>query len=453
MNANLTPSRAWEPIPDEAWSAAHARHFFRRAAWGATPADVKRALENGLSATVSEAFGTALSMPIPQSVNEAAETMRGLYQRVQQAPTQEKKEELRAESRRKQLAAYHDMSIRWLQFASSPQRAPYEKWTSFLQNIFVVSYGALNNPSLVFQHHELLRQKGLGTAPELCSAVSRSPAMILYLDLQQSRSSAPNENFARELFELFTLGEGNYTEEDIKEAARAFTGYRQQNGEFRFARNQHDFGKKKIFGRTGPWEGDDVIDLIFRQKAAATFLPREMCRFYLSDQELHPAYIEALGEIWRKSRYRLSTLLETFFKSRIFYDARFRGNLIKSPVHFHLGLLHDLDLTVPPFPRNIIVRYRQMGQTLYQPPSVRGWVGGRLWINASTLTARRMLVESLFQPFSPQNLNADERRTLLAFRQEGRVELVVTRRRLSQMAEADPQAISRRLTDFFLAHR
>lgn len=453
MNAKLTPSQAWEPIPKEAWSAGHVRHFFRRAAWGATPAEVRRALRIGLSATVEEAFGSTFSMPIPKSVTESAETSRDLYQRIQRASTEEKKEELRAEARQKQLTAYHDMSLKWLQFAASPVRAPFEKWISFLQNVFVVSYGRINNPFLIFQHHELLRQNGLGTAPALCSAVSRSPAMILYLNLQQSQASAPNENFARELFELFTLGEGNYTEQDVKEAARAFTGYRQQDGQFRFARSQHDFGKKKIFGRTGPWDGDDVIDLIFKEKAAATFLPREMCRFYLSDQELHPAYIEALGEIWRQSRYRFSTLLERFFTSRIFYDARFRGNMIKSPVHFHLGLLHDLNLTVPPFPRNVINRYRQMGQNLYQPPSVRGWVGGKLWINASTLAARRMLIESLFQPFSENNLNGDELRALKATRANGQVQLVVSRKRLSQMAEAEPEAIARRLTDFFLAQR
>ncbi len=450
MKLDLNPHQAWEPISARDWTAAHARHLFRRASWAAVPEQIDEAVRLGPFATVNRMFGKVPSMAMPEKVIAAEREQRGQYQRTRAAATPEERRNMQREARQRAVAAYQEMTIDWLQFATAPENAAYEKWVSFLQNIFVVSFDRVRNPAWIFQHHDLLRKNGSGSYRDLCRAVSRSTAMLVYLDLQQSRLTAPNENFARELFELFLLGEGNYTERDIKEAARAFTGYRHRDGQFQLARDQQDREPKTIFGRTGRWTGDDVIRLALEEKAAATFLPSELCRFYLTEEKLPTAHLEELGKIWRQSDLNLGSLLSRFFTSRLFYHEQFQGNLIKSPLHFHLGLVQDLQLTVPPFPRTVLVSYRQMGQHLYHPPNVRGWVGGQLWINASTVSARRQLVEGLFQTVNEGRLNADEQVALQAARDKGRVNLFVSRERLNQLAQTEPELVADRFIQFFL---
>lgn len=450
MKIALTPQQAWQRISTREWTSAHARHLHRRAAWAVLPEQIDEAMRVGPHATVRQMFHQPTSLSIPKSVVEADQERRGNYQRMQAIESPEERRQLQRETRQRAVAAGQQMTMEWLEFASSPRNAAYEKWVSFLQNIFVVSLESVRNPAWIFDHHQLLRQGGTGSYRDLCRAVSRSTAMILYLDLHLSRASAPNENFARELFELFMLGEGNYTESDVKAAARSFTGYRHRNGEFRLDPSQQDRDPKTIFGRSGRWSGDDVIRLALEEEAAATFLPSQLCQFYLAEEALPTPYLKELGNIWRQADFNLGVLLDRFFTSRIFYKAQFRGNLIKSPLHFHLGLVQDLQLTVRPFPRTVLVGYRQMGQHLYHPPNVRGWVGGRLWVNSSTLGARRQLVESFFQPIDEERLNADERTALQAARARGRVELAVSRERLRQLGETEPELIADRFVQFFL---
>jgi uncharacterized protein (DUF1800 family) len=447
----LPPREAWQPLPPQEWNAEHARHLFRRASWAALPEQVDESLKLGPEATVRRLFANRPVLPLPRLLAEVEEEQRSLYRRTREAATPQERQEMQREARQRAMAAFHDMTVRWLDHAADPRHAAYEKWVTFLQNIFVVSFDRVRNPAFIFRHHDLLRTHATGSYRDLCRSVSRSPAMIRYLDLQVSKASAPNENFARELFELFMLGEGNYTESDIKEAARAFTGYRERQGEFFLARAEQDRGSKTVFGRTGNWTGDDVIRLALDEKAAATFLPAQMCRFYLRDEALPPPYLEELGRIWREADFDLGVLVQRFFSSRLFYDPRFRGQLIKSPLHFHLGLVQDLQVTVPPYPRQIVAAYRQMGQQLFHPPNVRGWVGGQLWINASTIAARRQLVENLFQPVDESRLNADDQAALRAAREDGRrIVLSVSRERLGQMAEAEPAVVADRFLQYFL---
>ena len=269
--------------------------------------------------------------------------------------------------------------------------------------------------------------------------------MVVYLDLQQSKPEAPNENFARELFELFTLGEGNYTENDIKQAARAFTGYRQRQGEFAFARRQHDDGTKTIFGHTGRYTGDDVIGLVFKQKAAGTFLPKEMVRFYLSETPLPAGHTEALGAWWAGEGYDLRKLVVKFFTSRLFFSAAYRDGYIKSPLQFDLGLVQDLGLSVAPLPRPLIGSLRSMGQMPFDPPNVRGWVGGRSWINSATLAARRQLISALLSPLNEEALNGDEQIELAAAYADGITNFTLDQGRLTQWAKLAPADRAREL--------
>jgi uncharacterized protein (DUF1800 family) len=453
MKLTLPVETAWQPLPAAEWNSDCARHLLRRAGWTALPADVERATTEGLAATLDRLFpAQPILLPKPRLVNRVEEGAAEYAQKIRTLAGDERRNAERAERERAQMAI-QDLTIKWLEAAARPENSAFSKWVLFLSDVYVVSAEKVRNPGFIYSHFDILARYGLGSAPTLSKAVSRSPAMVIYLDLNQSQRKAPNENFARELFELFLLGEGNYTEKDIKEAARAFTGYRAQPLEagFRYVPAQHDPTDKTVFGETGKFSGDDVIDLAYRQKAAGVFLPHELVKFYLSDDPLPPEYLAPLGEEWSAGGYELRALAQKFFGSRLFFSPEFRGNFIKSPVQFYLGLVQDLNLDIAPLPRFTLNPMRQMGQLLYNPPNVRGWVGGRSWINSATLAARRQLVETLFNPIDEKSLNADEMIELVAARTNGIEKFTVTESHpLAELAKADPAVATAKLVDDFL---
>jgi uncharacterized protein (DUF1800 family) len=452
MNLTLAASEAWSPLPSAEWNAAAARHLLRRTGWSATPAEVAQATSEGLAATLDRLFPVQpILFPQPKLVAHLMEDTPEFARRLAATPGEQDKKLLQREARERTQLAIQDMSIRWLQFAVQPAHAASAKWVLFLSDVYVVGVEKVRNAGLIWQHWDILARHSLGSAPDLAKAVSRSPAMINYLDLNQSKREAPNENFARELFELFLLGEGNYTEADIKASARSFTGYRQKFGVFHFVPRQHDDGPKTLFSQTGRFTGDDVIDLAFQQPAAGAFLPHELVKFYLSDTPLPPDYLSALGHEWRTGGYGLRHLALRFFGSRIFFALRFRGNFIKSPIQFYLGLVQDLQLNVAPLPRQVLVPLRQMGQMLFNPPNVRGWVSGRNWISSATLAQRRQLVEALFTPIREDNLNADEQIELVAARAAGASHFTASSDLLAPLARLDVTAAVAELLINFLA--
>ncbi len=451
----LDPREAWKPLPASAWNADLARHLLRRAGWAARPEDVARAVQQGLPATLARLFpATPPPLDRPVFLARAEERIIELQGSRRSATTPEDRQAIDREMRELNRLAAAEFAFRWLQTAADPARSAYEKWVFFLSDVYVVAIDKVYRAENIYRHFDTLRVHGAGPAPALAKAVSRSPAMIDYLDLNRSSRRAPNENFARELFELFVLGEGNYTEDDIKQAARAFTGYRHNPRDgFRLVERETDRGEKIIFGRRGPFTGDQVIDLAFEQPAAATFLPREMARFYLTDSPPPADYFAPLGEAWRVSGYNLRELCLRFFGSLAFYHPAWRASFIKSPVHYYLGLVQDLGLDVIPLERSTLQPLRQMGQQMFQPPNVRGWVGGRLWINSSTLAARRQLAQTLCSPFDEQRLNADEKLDLEAARDAGRRRFTVDEERITAFTALGPQGIADRLCDFFLPGR
>ncbi len=450
-SSSLPVRDAWKPISARDWTPAAARHLLRRAGWAATPTAAQRAYDQGINRTLDELFpASPADFPAPPRVAELQTDLPELTRRAREADSPKERQDLQREARERSRRAEQDLALMWLDVAHHPARAAAEKWIFFLSDVYVVSSEKVRQTNFIWEHHDILRRHAFATAPELTKAVSRSPAMILYLDLQNSRAAAPNENFARELFELFVLGEGNYHETDIKEAARAFTGYRQEGGMFRFVTRQHDAKPKTIFGETGRFDGDAVIDLAYRQPAAATFLPRELIRFYLTEGPIDEAYVEELGHWWAASDFDLRSLARHFFRSQLFHDPVWRGARIKSPIEFYLGLTVDLELDVPPLPRTVLSTLRLMGQELYQPPNVRGWVGGRRWINAGTLNARRQLVQFLLTPLDHERLNADEIAALNHAREAGHTVFTVDDERLQQMAEMSDEEIASRFTDYFL---
>jgi uncharacterized protein (DUF1800 family) len=447
MSLTYQPAQAWQPLPASAWDRPAAQHLLRRAGWSAAPAEVEQALHAGLAATLDQLFPAAPNLfPMPPSVERAVSEQISYQTKIAAAAPAEKRL-LQRELRELNQAALLDLTVRWLQFSAQPQNAAFQKWVLFLSDIYVVGFEKVPRVPLIFEHFDLLARSGLGHAPTLTKAISRSPAMIVYLDLNQSRKEAPNENFARELFELFVLGEGNYTEQDIKEAAKAFTGYRTRlNGDFFFAPKLHDPGVKTVFGQSGPFDGDQVIDLAYGTPAAGAFVPHELVKFYLSDTMVPQEYLAALGDQWRtEGNYNLRWLAQRFFGSALFFAPEFRGTFIKSPVQFYLGLMQDLQLDVVPAPRLVVNPLRQMGQVLFYPPNVRGWLGGRNWINSASLAARRSAVENLFNPLNEKTMNQDEQIELVAAHTSGQDIFTVDNERFSALTDFDTSTATRHL--------
>jgi uncharacterized protein (DUF1800 family) len=249
----------------------------------------------------------------------------------------------------------------------------------------------------MYRQNVLLRKNALGNFAGLLHAVSKDPAMLIYLDSANSRKGTPNENFAREVMELFTLGEGHYGEVDIKEAARAFTGWsiEPETGEYKWRPFFHDDGQKTVFGRTGNFDGDAVLDVLLAQPACADYISTKLWKEFISPDP-DPAQIKYIAHEFRASGYDIKTALRALFNSDAMYAPQNRGVLVKSPVDLVVGTLHRFQFTVPdplPFALNL----GQLGQNLFAPPNVKGWPGGETWINSTTLLARKQFAERIFR--------------------------------------------------------
>src|SRR5579864_618030 len=260
--------------------------------------------------------------------------------------------------------------------------------TLFWHGHFATSIQKVRDAYWMWLQNDTLRRNALGNFSGLVKKISRDPAMMIYLDLQQSRQEHPNENWARELMELFTVGIGNYTEQDIRESARAFTGYRIDftTQQFRFAPFQQDHGEKKFMGRTGSLSGDDIIDTLVSRPACAQFIGRKLWRFF-ADDDPPGAIVDSVAATIRKHNFEIRPVLRDIFSSAEFYSDRARGSQIKSPVQYIVQTSKMLDAPAPP-PLAAQNAMRQMGQILFAPPNVKGWDGGREWISTSTLLFR-----------------------------------------------------------------
>ncbi|HEY5550971.1 MAG TPA: DUF1800 family protein, partial [Opitutaceae bacterium] len=214
----LSPSQAWEPLPVSEWDEAAARHLLRRVGFSAVPAQVAQALGLGADETLNRMFASVPAFSKPLAVRRVEERTPGLVEKIRSGGD---RREITRELREMSREALFETMIQWFRIAGDSRASAFEKWAFFLGDVFVVGAEKVKSAPMIYDHHALVRRNALGKFPDLAKSVSRSPAMIVYLDLQQSRRDSPNENFARELFELFLLGEGNYTEQDIKEAARA----------------------------------------------------------------------------------------------------------------------------------------------------------------------------------------------------------------------------------------
>jgi Protein of unknown function (DUF1800) len=275
----------------------------------------------------------------------------------------------------------------WLKRMAFGKYPLQEKLAFFWHGHFTTSAKDERAAILMWRQNELLRQNAAGNFDPFVRAISRDPAMLDYLNNNQNRKAHPNENYARELMELFTLGIGNYTEYDIRQAARAFTGWGHDGVDFVYRRGQHDQGIKTFFGRSGNFDGDDILTFILQHPACPKFIAGELFK-YLAYDNSDPQLAEALGQVLYRNQYELRPLLRTILTSRAFYGPDSVGVQIKSPVQLVVGTVRMLGLRqMPPTPA-MESSLNQMGQLPLMPPNVRGWPGGRMWINTCTLFVR-----------------------------------------------------------------
>jgi hypothetical protein len=272
-----------------------------------------------------------------------------------------------------------------------------EKLALFWHGHFATEIEKVRDYRKMHAQWQLFREKGNGPFRELLLGVAQDPAMLIYLDGESNVRGQPNENFAREVMELFTLGSGNYSEADVREAARAFSGWGLDGNTFDESWLRHDRGKKTLLGKTGRFDGTDVVDTLLEQPAAGRFLAGKLYRFFVRE-DAPPELLDALGASYRESGYDTAALLEQIFLSRDFYSAATRGAHVKGPVELVVSTYRKLGLESMPGSPAFATTTDDLGQTLFAPPNVAGWTGGRTWINPSTLMGRQNFARDLLFP-------------------------------------------------------
>ena len=328
-----------------------------------------------------------------KSIDVVDNSIRGLMMGVNEAGKQvrslsdEEKRMLRVQSR----DGIKTLNITWLNEMIHSDQQLREKVAFFWHGHF-----ASRNLNILYQQQllDIIRNDALGNFADLLREVSKSASMIFFLNNNRNIKNQPNENFARELMELFTLGRGNYSENDIKEAARAFTGWNTNlKGEFTFRKFQHDNGLKSFFGKTGNFDGGDIIDIILSKPQTALFIAGKFYKFFVNEIP-DPEKINWLATRFHKSNYEIKQLLNDIFLSDWFYDAKNIGSRIKSPVELLVGIRRILPMEPQKEESQLLVQ-RLLGQVLFYPPNVAGWPGGKNWIDSSSLMFRLKLPKLL----------------------------------------------------------
>lgn len=357
------------------------RHFYNRAAFGADIDTWERVKDQPLKKVIHQLFKDSQSFE-RLSVNSDERLQGKMYA--------ETKEE-RMMRNRMNRSTIKNLNVAWFRrMASSPAQLR-EKMTLFWHDHFACR---VNFYKLVELQHNTLRQHALGHFGDLLLAVAKDPAMLQFLNNQQNKKAAPNENFARELLELFTLGRGHYTEQDIKEAARAFTGWGfNMQGEFVFRRRQHDEGQKTFMGQTGNWDGEDIIRMVLAQKQTAHYLTTKLYQYFVHD-EVDGKMVDKWAAYFYQEKYHIGRLLERIFTSEHFYKARNVGTRIKSPAEYLVGIMRHLRLDLVK-EEGFLYMQRVLGQVLFEPPNVAGWPQGKAWIDSNTLLARLKIPQAL----------------------------------------------------------
>lgn len=369
----INTRQAWQPYqPSTAspWDIKKVGHLYRRAGFGATHSELEAALKAGPEKTVDALLqgGGGLEQ-FEQDTNGWAQPF---------------------------VLANNGGRLRdwWLYRMLYTPHPLREKLTLFWHNHFATSNAKVQNAGFMLGQYQLMYRHALGNFRSLLVEMSRDPAMMKWLDTAGSKKGNPNENYARELMELFSLGIGNYTEPDIREAARAFTGWELKNDYGVFNPAQHDDGEKTVLGQTGKWKGADIVRICLEQKSAPYFIVGKLYRFLVSDTvPATPELLAPLAEQFRKSDCDFGALVKIILRSNLFFSETVYRTAVKSPVDFALGIARALEGHMGT--TALVAALESLGQNLFNPPSVKGWDGGPTWLNGQTLLFRQNLALAL----------------------------------------------------------
>jgi uncharacterized protein (DUF1800 family) len=322
-----------------------------------------------------------------------------------------------------------------------------EKMTLFWHGHFATANYKVKDVSLMVQQNELMRKHALGNFKELVLAIGQDPAMMIWLDVNKNKKEKPNENYAREVMELFTLGIGQYSEQDVKEAARAFTGwtYNKDNDKVSYNPKQHDNDAKTLLGETGKLDAEGAIDVIFHQKAVASFLAAKLLTYFAVESPSQ-AWISKVAEDI-STKPTIGEVLQALFLSDDFYEDNLQLSLIKTPAEYVAGIMKSCQLSIS---KGYVQAMRKMGQELYSPPDVAGWRGGVTWLSTSSLLARYQFAESVVKQLNGAILTSDGFRPQQTDRAEEWVKLWGRNMGLAQVSDKTLQGISAYVEDELL---
>ena len=377
MNAGVL--RPWRPRADE-WDAAAVAHLLRRAGFGGTLAERERARAAGLEMTLERLFED----PRESELRDAARP-------------------LLAAGSLELLQAW------WMGLILAGEAPLRERLTLVWHDHFATSNDKVDDVRLMHRQNELLRTHGLGDFRVLLHEIARDPAMLVWLDGDSNRRGQPNENFAREVMELFALGIGAYAEADVHEAARAFSGWGTEGRSASFRPQHHDAGEKTIFGQRGAWSADDALDLILAQPACSRHVARVLLEAFVAPAP-ETAWIDALAAELCAQDWHVGRTLAVLLRSELFFSPAIRRSRIAGPVELVALAARSLDATLAP--QRAARLASDMGQALFRPPSVKGWDGGRAWIHSGTWIARHNALVLLAEGAEDEGIRRDLARVL-----------------------------------------
>lgn len=380
MAEPINPRWAWEPYqPSDKspWDIKKVGHLYRRAAFGATLDELQTGVKAGPDKLITELLKGDAS-------KSEFDPDRDLAGRIKKANSGT---QARSWWLRRMLDSPHPLR---------------ERMTLFWHNHFATSYAKVLNAGYMLGQYELMYKHALGNFRPLLQEMSKDPAMMVWLDTAGSKKADPNENYARELMELFSLGIGHYTEKDIREAARAFTGWELREDQAFFNTREHDTGKKTVLGKTGAFKAEDIVNICLEQKPCPSFIVRKLFLFLVSETiEPKAELLEPLAEQFRKSDFDFADLVSTVLRSNLFFSTQAYRSRIKGPVDFALGIVRGLEGHLPDAmgrgmgTNSLGAVLEELGQNVFHPPSVKGWDGGQVWLNGQTLLARQNLALAL----------------------------------------------------------
>ena len=409
------------PLPNNQFDAYKAAHLLWRAGFGGTWDEAETLAKMGLPAAVTALINLPKTpVPAPDGAT-LPEDDRTFQERVKKLTDAERKAE---QEKRKKAESDNitELKFWWLgrMLESTPFAAGYrtatglhsiqppaslqEKLTLFWHSHFASSFAdKIEHTYPMWQQNEMFREHALDPFPDLLKQVIRNPAMLVWLDNAQSRKEHANENLAREFMELFSMGVGNYTENDVKAAARCLTGFSVDRDKwtFQFRPEAHDTGVKTYLGQTGNWDGDEMVRIICEQDATARFMAKKFLSFFVYDNP-EPGLLDEAAKLYRSQGYDTGKFLSTLFQSALFYSPKATDSIVKSPVVLTIGALKAMRVKIPE-KKVLTDSLRLMGQDLFFPPEVNGWVGGTAWINSNMLLVRYNFANYLLNGVSPED--------------------------------------------------